>query len=781
MQSFGHKEYRGRLEDARMLTGRGRYVSDWNLPGQAYGSFVRSDRPHARIAAIDSSAALAMPGVISVLTGEDAQADGHKSLPAFAPMKGRNGTDLIIPHRPTLALGRVRYVGEPIALVVAETAAQAQDAAEAVLIDYQELPAVFDAKDAVKPGAPLVHDEVAGNIALDFVGGDEAATNAAFAKAARIVSMDAYHTRVVGNPMEPRACVGSYDPKDGMYYLHACTQGAMVMRGQISSVLGVPPEKIRIVAEEVGGGFGVRFNLYPEYCAALMAAKKLGRPVKWVGTRSEMFLADEQARDVLHRGEMALDANGKILGMRFDFTCNLGAYIAPTGAFVNTLNLVNVVSGVYDVQAVYVHANLAFTNTIPTAAYRGAGRPVSSYAIERLVDEAAHEIGMDPAEFRKRNLVPNAKFPYKIVTGFEYDCGDFGGVLDDAVAAADWAGFAKRREDSARRGKLRGRGMASYIEASGGGGMAPHDEVKVRWGADAKITLEATSHSHGQGHETVFAQIVAGVLGVPMESIRLRTADADQHLIGNPTGGSRSLLGVGSVMQLAAHEVVKKGLALASEELEAAAADIEFKDGEYSVSGTDRRISMVDLAKKHAGEKPHPLDQDFATRFGSTFPNGCHIAEVEVTPETGEIDVVSYIACDDAGNIINHQLVEGQMQGGITQGAGHILGEQAVYDRETGQLLTGSFMDYSMPRAILVDGLRVLHHPVPTKTNPLGAKGVGEAGVTGSMPCLMNAIADALRQSGVTRFDMPATVGRVWEALQAAKAGKGTKYAATFA
>jgi carbon-monoxide dehydrogenase large subunit len=778
MQKFGqHDNYKGRLEDARMLTGRGRYVSDWNLPGQAHGSFARSDRPHARIASIDKSAALAMPGVLAVFTGEDAQAEGHKSLPAFAPMKGRNGTDLIIPHRPTLALGRVRFVGEPVALVVAETAVQAQDAAEAVVIDYEELPAVFDAKDAIAPGAPLIHDDVPGNLALDFVGGDEAATNEAFKKAARVVKMDAYHTRVVGNPMEPRTCIGSYDAADGMYYLHTCTQGAMVMRGQISSVLGVPPEKIRIVAEEVGGGFGVRFNLYPEYCAALLAAKKLGRPVKWVGTRSEVFLADEQARDVLHRGEMALDASGRILGMRFDFICNLGAYIAPTGAFVNTLNLVNVVSGVYDVQAVHVHASLAFTNTIPTAAYRGAGRPVSSYAIERLVEEAANAMGMDPAEFRRKNMVPASKFPYKIISGFEYDCGDFGGVLDDAVAAADWGGFAKRREDSARRGKLRGRGMASYIESSGGGGMAPHDEVRVRWDADARITLEASSHSHGQGHETAYAQIVSAVLGVPMESIRLRTADADQHLIGNPTGGSRSLLGVGSVLQLAAHEVVKKGLALASEALEAAPADIEFSQGEYKVSGTDRRISIVDLAKKHPGA----LDQDFATRFGATFPNGCHIAEVEIEPETGEIAIVSYIACDDAGNIINHQLVEGQMQGGITQGAGHILGEQAVYDRETGQLLTGSFMDYPMPRAVLVDGLRVLHHPVPTKTNPLGAKGVGEAGVTGSMPCIMNAIADALRQGGVTRFDMPASQGRVWEALQAAKAGDGAARAATFA
>ena len=778
MQSFGHK---GRLEDARMLSGRGRYVSDWNLPGQAYGCFMRSDRPHARIASIDSSGALGMPGVIAVLTGEDVAEAQYKSLPAFAPMKGRNGTDLIIPHRPTLALGFVRYVGEPIALVVAETAVQAQDAAEALVVDYEELPAVFDAKEAIVAGAPLVHDNVPGNLALDFVGGDEAATAAAFAKAAHIVKFDAYHTRVVGNPMEPRACVGSYDAATDMYYLHACTQGASVMRSQISTVIGVPPERIRIVAEEVGGGFGVRFNLYPEYCAALLAAKKLGRPIKWVGTRSEMFLADEQARDVLHHSEMALDANGRILGMRFDFKCNLGAYIAPTGAFVNTLNLVNVASGVYDVQAVHVHASLAFTNTIPTAAYRGAGRPVSSYAIERLVDEAARQIGMDPAEFRRRNLVPKAKFPYKIVTGFEYDCGDFEGVLDDALAAADWNGFDQRRKDSAARGLLRGRGMASYIEASGGGGMAPHDEVKVRWDANASITLEATSHSHGQGHETAFAQIVAGVLGVPMESIRLRTADPDQNLTGNPTGGSRSLLGVGSVLQLAAKEVVKKGIDLASEELEAAAADIEFADGNYRVKGTDHQVSIVELAKKHAGRGPHPLDQDYANRFGATFPNGCHVAEVEIEPETGEVTVVSYIACDDAGTIINDQLVEGQMQGGITQGAGHILGEQAVYDRETGQLLTGSFMDYPMPRAILVDGLRVLHHPVPTKTNPLGAKGVGEAGVTGSMPCIMNAIVDALRTAGVTHFDMPATQVRVWEALQAAKVGRPDALAAKFA
>lgn len=770
--------YKGRLEDARMLKGEGRYVSDWNLPEQAYGHFLRSDRPHARIVSIDASRALALPGVVAVLTGEDEQAAGFQPLPAAAPMKGRGGAELLKPPRPALAQGRVRYVGETVAIVIAESAAIAQDASDQIDVDYEDLPAVVDALDALKPGAAQLHDGVPGNLALDFVGGDEAATDAAFAKAARVVSLTTYHTRVVGNPMEPRGCLAHYDRTNDLYLLYACTQGVPVIRLQMAAVLGVPQEKIRIVAEEVGGGFGVRFNTYPEYCAALLAAKKLGRPVKWVGTRSEMFLADEQARDVLHRGELALDADGRILGMRFEFVCNLGAYLAFTGAFVNTVNLVNVASGVYDVQAVHVHASLVFTNTVPTAAYRGAGRPVSSLAIECLIDEAAHQIGMDPAEFRRRNLVPRDKFPYKIITGFEYDCGDFEGVLDQALAAADWNGFEARRAEAAERGRLRGRGISTYIEASGAGGFAPYDQAQIEWDKDANITLRATSHSHGQGHETVYAQIVAEVLGVPMETIRLRTADPELNMTGNPTGGSRSLLAFGSVFQVAAQEVVKKGLALAAEKLETAQVDIEFADGRYRVKGTDREVALTTLVKMHAGSAANPLDLDKRDmKVGATFPNGCHISEIEIDPDTGETEILRYTACDDAGNVINHQIVEGQMQGGITQGAGHIFGEQAIYDRETGQLLTGSFMDYPMPRAIMVDGLKVLEHPVPTKTNPLGAKGVGEAGVTGSMPCLMNAVLDALRPAGVTRFDMPATPQRLWAAIRAAEAGRPRAFA----
>jgi carbon-monoxide dehydrogenase large subunit len=560
--------------------------------------------------------------------------------------------------------------------------------------------------------------------------------------------------------MEPRACLAHWDARQEQYHLYACTQGAPIMRNQLSAVLGVPPEKIRVLAEEVGGGFGVRFNVYPEYCAALFAARKLGRPVKWTGTRSEVFLADEQARGVRSRGSLALDAHGRILAMRFDMLADLGAYLAPTGPFINTIGIVNCLSGVYDVPAAYARIRLALTNTAPMAAYRGAGRPIMSYALERLIEHAAHELGMDPAEFRRRNFI--RRFPYKIAAGFEYDSGDFEGVMNNALAAADGAGFARRKAESQKRGRLRGRGMSTYIEATGAG-FAPQDQIELRWGADGALTIYAPTHNHGQGHETTYAQLVTGVLGIPMEKVRLRTAGPEFYLAGNATGGSRSLLAVGGVVLLGAQELVKKGMALAAEELEAAQADIEFTAGEYRIKGTDRRIAIQQLAAKHPGA----MDLAYANKFGSCFPNGCHIAEVEITPETGEAQISSYVACDDAGNIINHQIVEGQVQGGIAQGAGQAFTELAVYD-ESGQLLTGSFMDYAMPRPGEVAGLKLLEHPVPTKLNPLGAKGVGEAGVTGSLPALMNAVLDALRQAGVTHFEMPATPRRLWEALQAA-------------
>ncbi len=759
----------GRLEDRRLLTGQGKYTADWNFPKQAYAAFLRSDRAHADIVSIDTAAALAAPGVLAVLTGKDVMEAGFKSIPVNLGVKDRFGEPLRKPPRPVLAQGKVRHVGECVACVVAESPHAAQDATELIAVEYRDLSAVTVAKKALEPGAPQLYTELPGNLSFDWATGDEAATEAAFRSAARVVRLTVDNQRMVGNPMEPRACLGTFDAATQKYALYACTQGTAGMRGQLVYTMGIPDEKIDVIAEDVGGGFGVRFNMYPEYSAVLLAARKIGRPAKWTGSRSEGFLSDEQGRDVISTCELALDASGKFLGIRFNFLADLGAYLAPTGPFINTQGIVACLTGVYDLPAAYARVQLAVTNKAPGAAYRGAGRPVMSYAIERLVDEAALELNVDPAELRRRNLVPKHKFPYKTAHGMSYDCGDFEGVLADALKASDWAGFPARRAESAKRGKLRGRGVASYIEASGGG-FAPSDQVELRFDAEGGITMYAVSHSHGQGHETSYAQIVSAVVGVPMEKFRLRNGDPAVRLVGNATGGSRSLLGVGSVMQLAAKQVVEKGLALASKELEAAAADIEFRDGVYRIKGTDRAVSLLSLAKKYAGT-PHPLDVKTEGKFGVTFPNGCHVAEVEIEPETGITEIVRFTAVDDAGNIVNHMIVEGQMQGGVTQGAGQVFGEHAIYDPETGQLLSGSFMDYPMPRAGLVNGLSIHEHPVPTATNPLGAKGVGEAGVSGSLPALMNAVLDALRQAGVTHFDMPATPDRIWRAIRAAKSG----------
>src|SRR6266852_1025399 len=660
---------KGRLEDRRLLTGQGRFISDWTFPTQAYAAFLRSDRAHAEIVSVDAAAALEAPGVLLVLTGRDVAEAGYKSIPTNLGVKDRFGEPLKKPPRPVLAQGKVRHVGECVACVVAESRERAQDAAELIAVEYRELPAVTAAEKALAPGAAQLHAELPGNLSFDWVAGDEAATEAAFRAADRVVKLALDNPRMIGNPMEPRACSGTYDTATQKYALYACTQGTAGMRGQLVYTMGVPDDKIDVIAEDVGGGFGVRFNMYPEYCAVLLAAKKTARPVKWTGSRSEVFLSDEQGRDVASTSELALDAS------------------------------------------------------------RGAGRPVMSYMLERLVDEAAVELGIDPAELRRRNLVTKDKFPYKAANGNTYDCGDFEGVLADAVKASDWAGFPARRAQSESRGKLRGRGMAAYIEASGGG-FAPSDQVELRFGAEGTVTMYAVSHSHGQGHETSYAQIVSAVTGVPME----------------------------------------KGLALAAKDLEAAAADIEFAGGTYRIKGTDRAIALLALAKKYAGT-PQALDVKTEGRFGVTFPNGCHVAEIEIEPETGIAEVVRFTAVDDAGNIINHQIVEGQMQGGITQGAGQVFGEHALYDPDTGQLLSGSFMDYPMPRAGLVEGLAIHEHPVPTAANPLGAKGVGEAGVSGSLPALMNAVLDALRRAGVTRFDMPATPDRLWHAIRDAKAG----------
>ena len=761
---------KGRLEDTRLIQGAGRYSADWNLPGQAYAAFVRSDRAHAELLGIDTSAARAHPGVLAVLTAADFAEAKLQSLPTLMPIKGHDGFEIRKPHRPVLAQGKVRFVGEPVAIVIATSAAIAQDAAELVAVDYTDLPAVTDSVAALTPDAPQLHEVAPGNLVFDYSNGAPEATDAAFAAAARTVKLSVDMPRVVANPMEPRACIGSYDATEQTWTLHACTQGAFHMRTQLAGVLGVPVDKLRVIAQDVGGSFGVHSNAYPEDCAVLLAAKHLGRPVKWQASRSESFVSDEQGRGMACVSELALDAQGKFLAFRFNFTANLGAYLTLIGPVANTIGTTACLTGVYAVPAASARTRLAFSNMVPAASYRGAGRPLMAYAIERLIEQAAHELGIDPAELRARNLVPKEAMPYKLPNGTTYDCGDFPAVLAKALAAADWAGFAARRAQSEAQGKLRGRGLSVFIEMSGAG-FVPKDQVQLRFVKDAQgrinLTLNAATHNHGQGHETSFAHIISGVLGLAPERIRLITSGpVTPQLEGNLTSGARTLAGVGSVMLLAAQEVAKNAHVLAAKALQCPESAIRFAHGVYS--SAEGSTTFEALAMQHAGDGPHPLSLDFEAKFGATFPNGCHIAEVEIDRATGTAQVVRYTACDDIGNVVNHQIVEGQVHGGLAQGAGEVFGEQAIYDAETGQLLTGSFMDYPMPRVSWVPPLTLLESPVPTAVNPLGVKGVGEAGTTGSMPALMNAVLDAMRGAGVQHFDMPATPARVWAALRSA-------------
>ncbi len=761
----------GRLEDRRLITGTGRYTADNNLPGQLHAVFLRADRAHARIDRIDVQEALKRPGVRAVLTGADVKSAGLKSLPTQLAVKGRDGAELIKPYRPALAQDKVRFVGECVACVVAESQAAAQDAIEAIRVDYHDLPAVTDAVAGLRTDAPQLHDNVPGNRVFDFGNGDEAKTAAAFQSAAKVVRLTLHNNRVAASPMEPRAALGVYDAAKDHYTLHSVTQGVNGLRAQVAGVMGLGEDKLDVVARDVGGGFGVRGNIYPEQCVVLLAARVTGRPVKWTSTRSEAFLSDEQGRDVDSLGELALDANGKFLALRYDFITNMGAYCAPAGPFIN-MRVSTCITGVYDVPSAYARNQLVLTNTAPMAAYRGAGRPIMSSILERLVTVAARELGIDEAELRRRNMIPPEKFPYNLVNGYVYDSGHPEAVLADALKASGWNdrnAFERRRAEARTRGKLFGRGIATAIEPTGAGNVA--DNVDVRFEQDGTVSLYAVSHSSGQGHETAFAEIVADALGLPLESVHLREGDPRVRLVGNGTGGSRSTHGVGSALLVAAREIIKKGMALAAAALEAAEADIEFVDGRYRIKGTDRAITFTALVEKHRSQQPHPLDAKAENKSGSTYPNGCHIAEVEIDEATGEVAIVSYLACDDAGTIINHTLVEGQMHGGLAQGIGQVLGEHVVYDG-AGQLLTGSYMDYPMPRAGLLTQVTLLDHPVPTPTNPLGAKGVGESGVTGSLPTVMNAITDALGQVGVKQFDMPATPARVWAAIQGAKAGR---------
>jgi carbon-monoxide dehydrogenase large subunit len=750
-----------RTEDPTLLRGEGRYTDDLNEPGQAYAYIVRSPYAHGLLNGINVESAKAMPGVLAIYTAADLAAYGpHKCALDF---KQRNGTPMHKPVRKSLASDKVRFGGDPIACVVAETYMQAKDAAEAVELDIEPLPAVTEPSEAVKPGAPQLYDEVPNNVCLDFLWGDPAKVAAAIAGAAHVTKLSMRNTRVVVAAMEPRAGICSYDKASGKYTLTVPGQGVWGQKGQLVDILGVTPDKVRILTYNVGGSFGMKAPIYPEYVCLAHAARALGRPVKWTDERSGSFMSDHHGRDHEITGELALDKDGKFLALRCSGYGNVGAYLSTVAPQPPSMNLVRNACGVYRIPLFEVSTKVCFTNTSPVSAYRGAGRPEANMYIERLIDEAARQMRIDRFELRRRNHVKPSEIPYKNRADMVVDSGDFGTVFEKALAAADVKGFAKRKEESKKRGKLRGLGVGSYMEVT----APPNKEMGgIEFGGDKHITFITGSLDYGQGHASPMAQVLSSKLGVPFEKIRLFQNDSDKLVFGAGTGGSRTAMMSGGAAVQAADLVIKKGKELAAEELETAASDIEFVDGNFVVAGTDRKIPLLELAAK----KPKALDVTHVTEvIPSAFPNGCHVCEVEIDPETGVTEVVRYSSVNDFGTVINPLMVEGQVHGGVVQGLGQCFMETVSYD-ETGQLQTGSFMDYALPHFTDFPApITWQSHPVPATTNPLGAKGCGEAGCAGAMTSVMNAVVDALSEVGITHFDMPASPPRVWGALQLAR------------
>jgi carbon-monoxide dehydrogenase large subunit len=752
-----------RLEDTRLITGSGKYAADWHLKGQQYGYFVRADRAHAEIVSIDAGKARRHPGVVGIFTGEDAVRAGYVNAPHSLNFPGKNGMKTRAPRRPALAQGRVRYVGEAVALVVADSAHAAQDAADLVEVQYRDLPAVVAPEAALAPGAPQLHDDVPGNMPLEAEAGDAAAVAAAMAGAAHVTKLKMEVSRVAPSPMEPRACTVVYDAASESYTLHVCSQGLTTLRAQLSSYTGVPHDKLHFEIRDVGGGFGQRTLAYPEYCALMIAARATGKPVRWVSTRIEGFMNDTHGRANIIAGELALDANGKFLAMRLDWVNDMGAYLGP-GAMGHIRNTTSCMTGVYRIPALHSNYRVALTNTTPVAAYRGAGRPDISYVVERLVSQAAAELKIDPAELRRRNFIPPDAFPYRTATGSVYENADLPGLLEKALKLADWKGFAARRRKSEKAGKLRGIGISTVIENTGAGN-APKDDIQIDIDARGEVTVHTVSKAQGHSHETTFAAIVAAALEIPIERVHLRQCMPDkQHvLLGNHTGGSRSTVGAGSVCHLAALKVIEQGKPLAALELNVEPSQVEYGKGAFRTRESRKTVKLADLARG----KTFTVAAE--GKFGSTQPNGCHVVEVEIDPDTGATDIVSYCAVDDCGVVINHAVVAGQLHGGVVQGVGQVFGERVVYDTASGQMLTASFMDYVMPRAGIIRGIRGAEHPTVSKVSPLGVKGMGESGCTASLPAATNAVIDALRPLGIDRLDMPLTPATVWRAIQSAK------------
>ena len=773
MKEFGIGKAVRRREDIRFLTGAGRYLDDVTLDGMAHGLVLRSPHAHARIANIDTTAALGAPGVLAVLTGADWEAEGLGGIPTRTPVKNRDGSPPAMPRRPGLVGDRVRFVGDAVAFVVAETIEAAKDAAELIEVDYDPLPAVTDAKAALESDAPLVWDDVPGNLCVDYEAGDAAAVDAAFAGAAHTVSLDLVNNRVAAVPIETRGAIGQYD--GDAFTLIASTQNVHTNRDHMAErIFGIAPEKLRLVAYDVGGGFGTKNPIYPEYALVLLAARRLARPVKWVNDRSESFVSDTHGRDQQSRAELALDEDGRFLALRVISVGNTGAYLAAIGPFTPTGGTARTQGGSYRIPALYFRSRAAFTNTVPTDPYRGAGRPEATYQIERVIDLAAAELGIDAVELRRRNLIRRQDLPYRTGIGLEIDCGDFETIFDRALDLADWAAFPARAAAARELGRRRGIGVAMYLGLTGGG---PKEYAALTCDRDGSMTIDVGSQSTGTGHETVFAQIVAARLGVPLERVRYRQADTSLTPMGGGHGGSRVLETGGSAASAAAELVLTKAKLIASHLLEAAATDVGFEDGRFSVVGTDRSVAMAEVIdasfdRERLPEGMEPgLDANTTyERGGASYPNACQVAEVEVDTETGRVRLVDYTVVNDFGTIINPLTTDGQVMGATAQGIGQALFENVVYQDGSGQMLSGSLMDYCVPRADDLPDIRTeCYEGAPTANNPLGVKGAGEAGCGGAPPAIVNAVVAALTDDGVRHIDMPLTPLRVWRALNEAR------------
>ena len=773
LQKFGVGQPVRRKEDDTLVRGKGKYTDDFSLPGQVYAWIVRSSHAHGILRGIDTEAAKAMPGVLGVWTGADLASANYGPYTCGLPLKSRDGSPLLQTNRTALMSDKVRYVGDPVAFVVAETLAQARDAAEAVVLDIDPLPAVTSAEEAAKPGAPQLYDHIPNNVALDYHYGDAAKVDAAFAEAAHVTRLDIVNTRVAVVAMEPRAALASYDKASERYTIQVPTQGVTGNRTNLAkNLLKVPNEKVHLLTANVGGSFGMKNINYPEYICILHAAKALGRPVKWTDERSTSFLSDSHGRAQQIHCELALDREGRFLAVKVSGYGNLGAYITGVAPIPLSLNVGKNLASVYRTPLMSVDIKTVLTNTTLMGAYRGAGRPEANYFMERLIDRAADEMGINRLTLRKRNFITPAQMPFAASSGVTYDSGDFHGVFNKAVDISDHAGFAKRKKESRKRGLLRGIAIGCYLEVT----APPGAELgKIVFEDDGSVRLITGTLDYGQGHATPFAQVLCAELGVPFDSVKLEQGDSDIVHTGNGTGGSRSITASGMAIVEASKLIIEKGKRAAAHLMEASESDIEFGHGRFTIAGTDRSIDIIELARRLREGKmpegvPSSLDVDHTTEgVPSTFPNGCHVAEVEIDPETGIVQIVRYTGVNDFGTIVNPMLVAGQLHGGVAQGIGQALMECVSYD-SNGQPITGSFMDYAMPRAEDIPLMAVGDHPVPAKSNPLGTKGCGEAGCAGSISTIVNAVVDALSEFGIAHIDMPLTPERVWRAIQDAKA-----------